>query len=63
MYSDLVWSQPHELEDLARKHHTTVARVKEVIRANGSSTREQIEAALDKRSEPWWLPVKRVREE
>ena len=44
----LVSSEPHELEYLARKHGTTVERVKEIIRDTGSRSREEIEAALDK---------------
>ena len=60
MNSDLFLSEGHELEDLAHKHHTTVARVKQIIRENASSSREQIEAVLAMRAEPWWLPVKPV---
>ena len=48
MDRDLVSAQPHELEYLARKHGTTVERVKEIIQETGSRSREQIEAALDK---------------
>ena len=60
MTNDIVSYLPHELAELARKHHTSVTRVKEVIRENLSATREQLEAALDRRSDPWWLPVKAV---
>jgi len=45
----LVSAQEHELEYLARKHGTTVEKVKEIIRQTGSRSREQIEAAMDKR--------------
>ena len=44
----LVSAQEHEIEYLAKKHATTVERVKEVIQQTGSRSREQIEAALDK---------------
>jgi hypothetical protein len=44
----LVSAEDHELEYLARKHGTTVAKVKEIIKQTGSRSREQIEAALDK---------------
>jgi hypothetical protein len=44
----LVSAQEHELEYLARKHGTTVEKVKEIIRQTGSRSREQIEAAMDK---------------
>ena len=58
MNSDIVSYTPQQLAELARKHFTSVARVKEAIRENGSGTHEQLEAALDRRPEPWWLPVK-----
>jgi hypothetical protein len=48
MDRDLVSAQPHELEYLARKHGTTVERVKEIIRQTGSRSRREIEEALDK---------------
>jgi hypothetical protein len=44
----LVSAQEHEIEYLARKHGTTVARVKEIIRQTGSRSRTEIEEALDK---------------
>ena len=44
----LVSAQEHEIEYLARKHGTTVERVKEIIQRTGSRSREQIEEALDK---------------
>ena len=44
----LVSAQEHEVEYLARKHGTTVEKVKEIIAQTGSRSREQIEAALDK---------------
>jgi hypothetical protein len=44
----LVSAEEHEIEYLARKHGTTVAKVKEIIQQTGSRSREQIEAALDK---------------
>lgn len=44
----LVSAQEHEFEYLARKHGTTVERVKEIIQQTGSRSREQIKAALDK---------------
>ena len=44
----LVSAQDHEVEYLARKHGTSVEKVKEIIRQTGSRSREQIEAALDK---------------
>ena len=44
----LVSAQEHEIEYLARKHGTTVEKVKEIIQQTGSRSREQIEAALDK---------------
>ena len=44
----LVSAQAHEIEYLARKHGTSVEKVKEIIQQTGSRSREQIEAALDK---------------
>jgi DNA-binding transcriptional MerR regulator len=44
----LVSAQDHEIEYLARKHGTTVEKVKEIIKQTGSRSRKQIEAALDK---------------
>ena len=44
----LVSAQEHEVEYLAKKHGTTVERVKEIIQQTGSRSREQIEAALEK---------------
>ena len=44
----LVSAQEHEIEYLARKHGTSVEKVKEIIQQTGSRSREQIEAALDK---------------
>ena len=44
----LVSAQEHEIEYLAKKHGTTVEKVKEVIEQTGSRSREQIDAALDK---------------
>jgi hypothetical protein len=48
MDRDLVSSQPHELEYLARTHGTTVENVKRVIEQAGSRSRRVIEEALDK---------------
>ena len=47
----LVSAQEHEIEYLARKHGTTVAKVKEVIQQTGSRSRKQIEEGLDKQFE------------
>lgn len=47
----LVSAQDHEIEYLARKHGTTVERVKEIIEPTGSRSRKQIEEALDKHFE------------
>jgi hypothetical protein len=47
MDHDLISAQPHELEYLARKHGTTVERVRELIEQTGSRSREKIEAALE----------------
>ena len=44
----LVSAQDHEIEYLARKHGTTVERVKEIMRQTGSRSRRQIEEVLDK---------------
>ena len=44
----LVSAEDHEIEYLARKHGTTVAKVREIALQTGSRSREQIEAALDK---------------
>jgi DNA-binding transcriptional MerR regulator len=45
----LVSAPEHEIEYLARKHGTSVEKVKEIIQQTGSRSREeQIEAALDK---------------
>jgi hypothetical protein len=44
----LVSAQDHEIEYLARKHGTSVDKVREIIRQTGSRSCEQIEAALDK---------------
>ena len=46
------YAEDHEIEDLARKHGTTKAQVMDVARQTGSRSREQIEAALEKRSQP-----------
>lgn len=43
----LVSGQDHELEYLARKHGTTVEKVKEVIKQTGSRSRREIEDALE----------------
>jgi hypothetical protein len=48
MDRNLVSAQEHEIEYLARKHGTTVEKVKEVMQQTGSRSREQIEAALDR---------------
>jgi hypothetical protein len=40
-------SAQDEIEYLAKKHGTSVERVKEIIQQTGSHSREQIEAALD----------------
>ena len=40
--------QESEIAYLARKHETTVEKVKEIIQQTGTRSREQIEAALDK---------------
>jgi len=47
MDRNLVSAQEHEIEYLARKHGTTVARIKEIIRLTGTRSRRQIEEALD----------------
>ena len=47
---DLVSSEPHELEYLARKHGISVEDVKRVIQDTGSRFRDRIEQALDERS-------------
>lgn len=44
----LVSGQDHEIEYLARKHGTTVERVKEIMRKTGSRSRREIEEALEK---------------
>ncbi|MGB2818896.1 MAG: hypothetical protein WBC37_16920 [Burkholderiaceae bacterium] len=46
-----VSAQHHEIEYPARKHGTTVERVKEIIRQTGSRSRRQIEEALDRHFE------------
>ena len=51
MDRDLVSAQPHELEYLAKKHGTTVERVKEIIRQTGSRSRREVEEALDQQFE------------
>jgi hypothetical protein len=43
----LVSAQDHEIEYLARKHGTTVEKVKEVIKQTGSRSRRVIEDALE----------------
>ena len=48
MDRNLVSAEDHEIEYLARKHGTTVAKVREIALQTGSRSREQIEAALDK---------------
>jgi hypothetical protein len=47
----LVSAQDHEIEYLARKHGTTVEKVKQIIQKTGSRSRKQIEEALDKEFE------------
>ena len=47
---ELVSSEPHELEYLARKHGISVEDVKRVIHETGSRSRDRIEQALDERS-------------
>ena len=47
----LVSAQDHEIEYLARKHGTTVEKVKEIIRQTGSRSRKEIEEALDRQFE------------
>jgi hypothetical protein len=49
MDPELVSSQPHELEYLARTHGTSVENVKAVIDELGTRSRARIEEALDKR--------------
>lgn len=44
----LVSAQDHEIEYLARKHGTTVQKVKDIIQQTGSRSRKEIEEALDK---------------
>jgi hypothetical protein len=44
----LVSIEDHEIDYLARKHGTTAAKVKEIIRQTGSRSRRQVEEALDK---------------
>ena len=54
-------AQPHELEYLARKHGTSVERVKEIMLKTGSRSREQIEAAiLERFGRSARRPAKRV---
>jgi hypothetical protein len=48
MEHKLVPAQDHEIECLARKHGTTVEKVKEIIKQTGSRSRKQLEEALDK---------------
>ena len=61
MNCDLVSSQPHELWYIARRHDTTIERVREVIRETGCRSREQIEAALNKQFQHFQRrPAKRV---
>ena len=47
MDRNLVSQQEHEIEYLARKHGTTLERVKEIIKQIGSRSRKQIEEALN----------------
>src|SRR4030095_7065964 len=57
----LVSAQEHEIEYLARKHGTSVEKVKEISQQTGSRSREQIEAALDKQAQHVQRrPAKRV---
>ena len=60
MDSNPLPSEPQEFEDLARKLGTTVERIKHIIRINNARSLTQIEAVLNRPSQPWWLPVKRV---
>jgi translation initiation factor 2 beta subunit (eIF-2beta)/eIF-5 len=41
-------TEDHDFEYLARKHGTTVAKVKEIALQTGTRSREQIDAALNK---------------
>ena len=45
----MVPAEQHEIEELARKHGTTVEAVKTIAQQTGSRSREQIEAALEKK--------------
>ena len=47
MDRNLVSAQEHEIEYLARKHGTTVEKVKEIIAQTTSRSRREIEEALD----------------
>ena len=40
-------SQEYELEYIAKKHGTTVERVREVMRRSGSRSRRELEEALE----------------
>ena len=42
----LVSLEPHELEYFARKHGTTVERVREIMERTGSRSRKEVDAAL-----------------
>jgi hypothetical protein len=42
----LVSSVEHEIEYLARKHGTTVEKVREIIRRTGSRSRKEIDEAV-----------------
>jgi hypothetical protein len=48
MDRNLVSSQGHEIEYLARKHGTTVEKVKEIIARTNSRSRREIEETLDR---------------
>jgi hypothetical protein len=43
----LVSSQEHEIETLARKHGTTVEKVREIIRRTGARSRKEIDQAVE----------------
>jgi uncharacterized protein YbcC (UPF0753/DUF2309 family) len=47
MDRNLVSSQDHEIEYLARKHGTTVEKVRAIIAQTKSRSRREIEEALD----------------
>ncbi|MGB2819094.1 MAG: hypothetical protein WBA53_10750 [Burkholderiaceae bacterium] len=63
MDRNLVSQQEHEIEYLARKHGTTVEKVKEIIQQTGSRSREEVEEALDKQFQHQPLGTKKEHAE